>query len=444
MSTITAGTPADSVRQTQMRPVNSSASRQQALIQPLIDQVFSADREYRHFGKVLTSDGLHNFIFAAEDETHEPVAAFRSLRWGGQFIYVSTHKARVKRALEAFVASGGFIIEQSPTYYRKPLRFLPWLGRRVHYFIARKVQLILPGEFTDRFTYNVELARHEKPEDEAYVVCKRVPSFESVVARLRNKWPDAAQDVIEKRAKKFTDKIFPTFLTREAAILMILQEHLPSRYAGRVPRIISLEKDIRGFVTTLRMNWLRNGGRPLSQLEFALQAADLLRAVHDAAGVIHLDLRLDNMVITEQGVGFVDFGSAVRVGEDLSSNPLLGTLFDELMRTSHIQKMLFHMTQSGQVTSQHLCTKHGKVDKAIDVFYLSLQFNTPHGNPDLAGLIDYDQTGEMAKMIHELSSTVLRPDNPTDTAHKSAKDILRSLELIEEKMRPQKVKALGK
>ena len=26
------------------------------------------------------------------------------------------------------------------------------------------------------------------------------------------------------------------------------------------------------------------------------------------------------------------------------------------------------MTKSGQVTAQHLCSKHGKADKAIDLF----------------------------------------------------------------------------
>ena len=413
----------------------ADTARAESLVEQFTARIFALDREYLHFAGMLTADGLRNYAVRAEAQPHDPTDVFRSLRWGGQIAYVSTSKSRVREVASKFAANGGFVIETAPTYFRKPLAWLPWFGRRIHYFVARKTQLILPGEFTDRFTYSVELARHERPEDEAYVVVKRVPTVESVVARLRNKWPDAQADVLEKRARKFAEKIFPTFLTREAAILMILQEHLPSRYAHRVPRIISLEKDIRGFVTTLKMNWLRNGGQPLSQLEFAMQSADLLRAIHDSAGVIHLDLRLDNMVITENGAGFVDFGSAVRVSEDLSKNPLLGTLFDELMRTSHIQKMLFAMTQSGQVTSQHLCAKQGKVDKAIDVFYLALQYTTPHANPDLAGLIQYDPEGQMAKEIAALSATVLRPENPEKPPHQSAKDILRSLELIGEKLR---------
>ncbi len=72
-------------------------------------------------------------------------------------------------------------------------------------------------------------------------------------------------------------------------------------------------------------------------MEFARQAAELLHVLHDRAGVIHLDLRLDNFVLTEHGVGFVDFGSAVRCGEDLKANPMLGTIFGELMKTSQIR-----------------------------------------------------------------------------------------------------------
>jgi hypothetical protein len=108
------------------------------------------------------------------------------------------------------------------------------------------------------------------------------------------------------------------------------------------------------------------------------------------------------------------------------------------MRTSHIQRMLYQMTKRGQVTAQHLCSQHGKADKAIDVFYLALQFTTPHANPDLASLIHYDPNSEMAKEISSLSKTVLRPGDPGDTTHKSAKDILRSLELIERNLKQKR------
>ena len=406
------------------------------LLTPLINRVYADDREYRHYAhSQIAADpaALQDFIFLADDGAATPIdadAIFHRLRWGGQFVFASRHARRIAEVSAQF-QDDGFRIERKPAAIRKSWPFLSFFAPRVHYFSARKVHLIRPGEFTERFTYHVELVPAQNSFEDEFVVLKRVPSVESLVSKLHRKFPETPIEAIEKRARKFTDKIFPTFLTREAAILKILQEHLPSRYAHRVPHVIDLEKDIRGFVTSLKMNWLRNGGRRLSQLEFAMQAADLLQAVHDSAGVLHLDLRLDNMVITDHGVGFIDFGSSMRVTENLATNPMLDALFSELMRTSHIQRMLYHMTTSGQVTAQHLCEKQGKADKGIDVFYLSLQFTTPHANPDLAGLIHYDPQSEMARQISELSKTVLRPGDPADTSHKSAKDILRSLELIE-------------
>ena len=426
MSTLSSSTPDRSLTQAPPGPL----PQDDLLIQPLLHRVFRDDREYRRYGTALSHDGLKNFLFVSDRAPVALEAIFRTLRWGGVLVWASQRRSRVLRMADE-LADMGFKIERRHGSIWRKSRWLPVPLRRVHYVVARKVSMLLPGEFTDRFTYHVQLERFEVNGDNQYVVCKRVPSVENVVARLRARWPDAAAEVIEKRARKFCDKIFPTFLTREAAMLLILQEHLPSRYAARVPRAIDIEKDIRGFVTTLRMNWLRVGGQPLSHMEFALQSADLLRAVHDSARVIHLDLRLDNMVITESGVGFVDFGSSVRDNEDLATNPLLDTLFDELMRTSHIQKMLYSMTQSGQVTARHLAAQHGKVDKAIDLFYLALQFATPHANPDLAGLIHYDPDSDMSRAIHRLSQSILRPQDPEDTTHRTAKDILRSLELIE-------------
>jgi tRNA A-37 threonylcarbamoyl transferase component Bud32 len=411
------------------------------LLTPLINDVLEPDREYHHYAHTpLASDptALQDFVLAADGDDVDPGHVFDRLRWGGQFVFASRSARRAADLARQFQGNG-FILERRPVFLRKPWPLIPFLARRIHYFVARKVHLIRPGEFTERFTYHVELVHHHGPDhDGDHVVLKRVPTFESVVARLRHKFPDTPVEALEKRARKFTDKIFPTFLTREAAILMILQEHLPRRYASRVPRVIDMEKDIRGFVTSFKMNWLRNGGRPLSQIEFAMQAADLLQAVHDSAGIIHLDLRLDNMVITEHGVGFVDFGSAVRVNENLASNPMLGTLFEELMKTSHIQRMLYTMTKSGEVTASHFVNKVGKVDKGVDVFYLALQFTTPHANPDLANLIHFEPNSEMARRIAALSKTVLRPGDPNDSSHQSAKDILRSLELIDRDLMPHR------
>jgi hypothetical protein len=410
-----------------MAPPKPPAAKVPELAQLVIDKVLADDPEYKRFCNGYTAQtGLVDYLFATEAEPHSPTEVFRRLRWGGLFVFCSRSKRQVAELVAKFPPAG-FTVETPPSSVRKG--WLPFFSPRVHYFIVRKTELILPGQDTERFTYQVSLIRSDDP-NEPIVVLKQVPTVESVVNRLRQRFPDVPVEVITKRARKFTEKIFPTFLTREAAILMILQEHVPAPYNARVPRAIEVEKDDRGFVRRLKMNWLRNGGEPLTQMEFARQSADLLRVMHDVAHVIHLDLRLDNFVITPDGVGFVDFGSAVRDDEDLSTNPLLSNLFDELMRTSQIQRMLEQMTISGAVTSSAISRGYQKVDKAVDFFYLAVQFSTPHANPDLAGLIHYDPTSRDAKDLAALTKEILRPADPQRPTFRSAKDILHGVERI--------------
>jgi len=262
--------------------------------------------------------------------------------------------------------------------------------------------------------------------------------LERVAARLRHKFPDAAEELIEKRARKFTEKIFPLFLTREAAMLKILQRDLPEVYARRVPTLIEAEKDDRGYVRRMWMKWLRNGGRVLTQMEFARQSAELLRVVHEMANIIHLDLRLDNFVITDEGVGFVDFGSAVRMGENIQGNPMLNTLFEELMRTSQIQRMLDKMRTNGSLTSYIISDAYGKVDKAVDLFYLAVQIKQPTSNPDLTGLIRYEPGSEEATALAQLSQDILKPPDPAKPKYRSAADVLHGLHRIEQSLRIKK------
>ncbi len=409
-----------------------AANAANPLVECVLRQVLVNDEEFLAFGNSLHPEtGMADYRFATDQDTHDPETAFWQVRWGGNFVFVSNSRDKVQRTAEEY-SNAGFLLERPISSVRQPLKFLPFLSRKVHYFLARKMQLIPPGDITDRFTYMVELTA-DKARDR-YVVTKRVPTDEWVINRLKRRWPELPYDTVEKRAKKFTEKIFPLFLTREAAILKILQEHLPEQYRGRVPQCVNVEKDSRGFVRMMQMNWLRNGGRPLRQLEFAMQAADLLRAVHDAAEVIHLDLRLDNMVVTPDGVGFVDFGSAVRVGEDISSNPLLATLYGELMKTSHIQRMLDQMTISGHVTAEHICSSRGKVDKAVDVFYLAVQFNSPHDNPDLKELIEFKPGSDEAVAVQRLTKRILTPPDPMNPQIKSAKDVMRALEMVSEEL----------
>ncbi len=324
----------------------------------------------------------------------------------------------------------GFVLTHGPGMLRTGwLRWLlPVAAPRAHYLVARKVLLVPPREITDRFTYHVQLVDGATPDEP--VVLKEVPSAERVFARLRAKFPKLPDAVIEKRARKFTEKIFPIFLTREAAMLKILQRELPEAYRGRVPLALDMEKDQHGFVQRLWMRWLRNGGEPLSQLAFARQGADMLRVLHEEARIMHLDLRLDNMVITEEGVGFVDFGSAVRIGENIGQSPLLSTLFTELMRTSQIQRMLEDMTISGAVTSEAIKKAYHQVDPGVDFFYLAVQINSPQSNPELAGLVNFDPHSEQARALANLTQDILKPPDPLHPPYRSAKQILEGIDAV--------------
>ena len=418
-------------------PKHRDAQRQ-TLLDTVIGAVLSRDAEFQRLFSPLTPDrgGLADYILAVGDEPHEADDIFKKLRWGGQFVYVSKSARQTTEAAAQF-GDRGFAFVREIASIRQGIP-LPGFGRRTHYFVVRKVQLTLPREFSDRFTYQVQLITPDRPGTD-WVVLKEVPSIERVAARLRKRFPDIAEETIVKRAKKFTEKIFPLFLTREAAMLQILERDLPARYAGKVPRLLDMETDGRGYVRRLKMNWLRNGGQPLSQIEFARQCAELLQVLHDVVGVIHLDLRLDNIVITERGVGFVDFGSSVRVGENLAANPLLETLYEELMRTSEIQRMLSRMTKSGSVTSPIIQNGYQKVDKSVDFFYLALQVNNPLKNPDFKGLVEFDPASRDAVELKRMTDEVLRPADVKNPRYRSTADILRAIQLIAEARGPTPV-----
>jgi hypothetical protein len=397
-------------------------------------RVFAEDQEFARAGP-KRADGLGrgelaDALICTSDQKHSAREMFDRLRWGGTLLYASTDRHDAVKFSIHLGERGFETMEKIRAMRRGALGLpIPFLRRTVWYFLARKVQLVQPGHLSDRFTYHVHLSNTENGD--GYHVVKEVPTIDQVKARLHSKWPELTDELIERRARKFSEKIFPVFLTREAAILKIINRDMPAAYQERIPLLLDMETDGKGFARRLHLKWLRNGGSPISQLQFAHQSADLLRALHDDVGVIHLDLRWDNFVITPQGVGFVDFGSAVRVGEDLAASPLLQGLFEELMRTSEIQRMLLKMTRSGQVTSETICGGLHKVDKAVDFFYLAVQINSPHSNPDLKELIRYDKESEEAKMLAELTGQILRPAEPAHPAFNSAGDILRGVEKIE-------------
>jgi serine/threonine protein kinase len=202
--------------------------------------------------------------------------------------------------------------------------------------------------------------------------------------------------------------------------------------------VVDVEKDSKGYVRRLRTTWLRNGGKPLTQLEFAKQSAELLHVLHDRIGIIHLDLRMDNMVVTERGVAFVDFGSAVRVNENIHGNAVLSTLFGELMRTSQIQRMMDKMATTGSLTSHVIREAHQKVDKSVDVFYLAVQISQPIGNPDLRELVKYDKYSPEAVELARLNNDILRPADPKHPRYRTAHDVLQEILRIEHKLKAGK------
>jgi len=407
----------------------------------LIDDVVSrVYREPMRGYQSARSGSVHqgppvDFLFATGKDPKLPDEVFDRLLWGGLFVYVDQDEKKVRRFAQDYDAKRGFILESGPTRLwlsRLGLR-LPGLSRRMHTFAARKVKLIQPGQFTERFTYSVELMPHPEAEH-GYIVCKQVPTHADVACRLRRRFPDADDAEIESRTGKLVDCVFPTFLTREAAILKILETEMPEPYRRKVPKALGVKKDEQGFVRKLAMNWMRTGGPRLSQIEFAGQSAKLLSVLHHSAQVMHLDLRLDNFVLTPDGVGFVDFGSAARIGEDLGQSPLLTSLFGEMMRTSKIQRMLGRMLDKGQVTNRSFTCIHQKADPAIDTFYLALQINKPTHNPQFAHLIDHQPASVEAQAVSSLTAAVLRPKSKDKPAFTSPDDILRGIERIRRRL----------
>lgn len=366
---------------------------------------------------------------------HQQVSAdrlFEKLRWGGQVACLA-EDAQTIRAVEHHMAEhGGFVMEKS--VHPQPIGPLGWaipfFSKRYTLMLARKADLFAPGEITHRVTFSVKLAP-SKTHRNTYEVVKQVPSYMNVVQRLQDRFPTLDEEELHTRARKLVDKVFPIFLTREAGFLRLLQRDLPEHLRDRVPQLISANKGPDGRVRKLRMNWLRLRQQPISQLDFAKQSAELLDALHAKARVMHLDLRLDNMVISDRGVCFVDFGSAVRLDEDLTENPMLNSLFNEIMSTSQIQRTMGSMMESGQLTSRWIIEAHQKPSKAADLFYLALQINVTHQHPELGPLIDYDVDSPVTRKIRLLTRSILRPSNPSRSGMFNAHDLHRALERIE-------------
>ncbi len=409
-----------------------------AVTHRLADRWFGKESVYR--GEVTAyadadPDAPRDFLVCRESQPPEPSDVFRRLRWGGQLLLAGHDQQLILVAVRSFGAHDGFELESGPHTERGGLWGLPlpWLGRQLHYVVVRKVALLEADEDTDRFTFDVRLVR--KAEfGQGWIVMKQVPRYRRVVTRLHSRFPEASQQVLLQRAEKLVKRVFPVFLTREAGFLQLIRRDLPPEFRDRVPEALGFEKAADGTVKRLYMTWLRLGGEPLTHLSFSQQAAELLSILHDTVGVIHLDLRLDNMVISNGKVCFLDFGSSVRIGEQIGKSPLLSSLFEEMMNTSQIQRTMGRMRDAGRLTSDVIVSAHGKMDKAVDMFYLSLQISKPVTNPELLPFIGYQPGSEVSKRIKMLTDAILRPSNPNRPHFISARDVYNGLQKIEKKV----------
>lgn len=410
--------------------VSASADR---WVNMLLQQRLAAEARGRQVGRTSDAelDGLLDVRLAGPGEPKEAEDAFERLRWGGVFACIDPDPSRIERLMKEYDGANGFTIEQPmDELWGGPMGLrMPGITSRAYYFVARKTQLAQPGTASERHTYDVTLVP-DANAPHGYRVRKQVPTVEDTVQRLMRRSPGLDRDVAQLKALRLINEVFPIFLTREAKMLQAVQATLPEAWRGRVPRLLGVGQNDKGFVTTLEMNWLRNGGRPIGHLEFARQAAELLTVLHDHARIMHLDLRSDNLVITEQGVGFIDFGTAAHVDEDLLGNAVLGPLFTDVMKASQVQKSLGLMLEQGQLTNDALAAVYGKPDRKVDTFQLAVLINRPHANPEFEQLVDYNPIGTAAQQLETLTAAILRPQNSHGAAFKAAADVLRGVKRI--------------
>ena len=142
-------------------------------------------------------------LTATPGEPKLPDEAFARLHWGGVFLYVGDNEKSVQNLAEAYDGKRGFILEEdvTPVHALTCGLRIPGLTPHGFAFLARKTQLIQPGDFTERFTYHVELTRCAKSPDapDGYVVTKRVPTIDNLLGRLQHKFPDVSPDDLRKR-----------------------------------------------------------------------------------------------------------------------------------------------------------------------------------------------------------------------------------------------------
>src|SRR5688572_14986674 len=93
------------------------------MVQAVVRGAFEGDAEFDRYSyntSETNPTGLLDYLFAAEDEPHDPDEVFGRLRWGGQFVYVSRDRREVQRLPDLFERQG-FVTARAPAYVRRPM-----------------------------------------------------------------------------------------------------------------------------------------------------------------------------------------------------------------------------------------------------------------------------------------------------------------------------------
>ncbi len=370
-----------------------------------------------------------DWLFVADPDAATPAQLFHRLRWGGQAVVAAKTPRHAEELLRLFRSRDEWRLDEDPRpiEYGKPRWWQPWKQTTATAFVVRKVLLELPENPTLRHSYDVRLEPWPGVAN-GYCVQKRIPMPDQIRRRLLanlslQQRPDDAG--LERMIKKLRTKVFPLFLTREAGFLKILQRDLPEKYRAFVPDVLDLEYGDKGYVCTLRSRWLRLGGEPISPMTFAQHAAEIVQQIHEAVGVVHLDLRLDNFLITEQGVKVVDFGSAVRQGEDITSSAILTKLFTEMLSASQIRRDLMRMIDKGRITSSAFVGAYSPPGPAADLFSVVNNFGRLGEHPDFRGLVRPNPTQEAT--LNRIRREVFRPADIDAPGVVRIHDLLRRL-----------------
>src|SRR5262245_39145258 len=144
--------PADMERELPTETAPARPMQVPPICQPVVDQVLVKHRDYQRFtrSKSPRNGTLRDIVFATPADPHQPDEVFGKLRWGGLYVFASPKRKQVVE-LSSRLVNYGFALESPPTYVRAERRWcpLPFLNRKIHTLVARKVRLLPPGGTTD-------------------------------------------------------------------------------------------------------------------------------------------------------------------------------------------------------------------------------------------------------------------------------------------------------